>query len=148
MAEPTTTTTLDTTQEEQASPNGHTAVWQSFDDQGLLQHLLGLKPAEKLEDVPEWNVQILCRELDAESRVNVQVAAYDEGTKRTDFRRVFHLIVLAGCYNPATGNRVFGEKHRDALMHQIPGSPVDRLALTILRLSHLLADATEDAKKN
>jgi hypothetical protein len=122
-------------------------TWQTFDDDtAFLQHILSKKPAEKLVDVPEWNVQILCRALSAESRLDIQMQAYDETTKRTDFRAAFHNIIIAGCFNPATGNRVFGEAHRDALMKQQDGGAIERLAMTILRLSRMIPD--DSTKKN
>jgi hypothetical protein len=122
-------------------------TWQAFDDDSaFLQHILSKKPAERLVDVPEWNVQILCRALSAESRLDIQMQAYDEIKKRTDFRAAFHSLVIAGCFNPATGNRVFSEAHRDALMQQQDGGAIERLAMTILRLSRMLPD--ENTKKN
>lgn len=143
-----TTTELDTTQET-PSTNGHDEHWQTFDDdQAFLQHILSQRPAEKLVEVPEWEVRILCRALSAESRIEVQTRAYDERTKTTDFRRVFHLVVIGGCYNPATGGRVFSEKHKAALMQVADGSAVERLAITVLQLSRMLPHEQERAKKN
>lgn len=142
------TAELDTTQEE-ASPNGHDDTWQSFEnDLDFVQHILSKKPAERLVEVPEWNVKILCKALNADHRIKVQMEAYDEKSKRTDFRTVFHLVVMGGCYNPNSGNLVFSEKHRTALMQQQDGGAVERLAITILRLSRMLPEDTENAKKN
>jgi hypothetical protein len=141
------TTELDTTQET-PSHNGH-HDWQTFDDdQAFLQHILSKKPPEKLVEVPEWNAKILCRALNAEVRLDVQMTAYDEKSKRTDFRKAFHLIVLNGVYNPTTGNRIFSEAHKNALMREQDGGAVEMLALTILRLSRMLPDDSEIAKKN
>lgn len=139
------TAELDTTQE--APPtNGH--GYQSFDDdQALLSHILSKKPAEQLVDVPEWGVQILCRALSAKSRVEIQLAAYDKESKRADFRKVMDLVVIAGCFNPATGKPVFTESHRAALA-LADGGAIERLALTILRLSRMLSDDADSAKKN
>src|ERR1043166_6832708 len=134
------TTELDTTQEA-APTNGHDDTWQSFDDDDLfLQHILAKKPAERLVEVPEWNVKILCKALNADRRIRVQMEAYDEKSKRTDFRTVFHLVVMGGCYNPSTGNLVFAERHKAALMQQQDGGAVERLAITILRLSRMLPE--------
>lgn len=141
-------TTLDTTQEE-VSANGHDTTFQTFDDDSaFLQHILSRKPAEKLVDVPEWGVQVLCRALSAETRIDAQMAAYDEKTNRTNYRKCFPLIVVAGCCNPTTGNRIFTESHKNALMREQDGVVIERLALVILRLSRMLADDAEQAKKN
>ena len=137
-----------TTVEQVASQNGHAASHTFDDDSALLAHILSKKPAEKLVDVPEWETSILCRALSAETRITAQVQAWDEKTKRTDFRRVFPIIVIGGCYNPKTGHRVFTEAHKDTLMNRTDGGAIERLALVILRLSRMLADDAESAKKN
>ena len=143
------TVELDTTQEEVASPNGHDATWEVFDDdQAFLKHILSKKPAEEVVEVPEWGVKVLCRALNAEVRIEIQMAAYDDKTKRTDYRRVFHTIVMAGCHNPTTGNKIFTASHRETLMRQQDGYAIERLAFAVLRLSHMLLNETERAKKN
>lgn len=141
----TETAELDTTQE-QTSPNGHT--WLTFNDNNaLLQHILSKKSAEELVEVSEWNVKILCRALNAKDRFEIQELAENKETQRFDFRPYLHLVVIAGCYNPATGNKVFSESHKDVLQHA-DGAVIARLALTILRLSHMLGGDAEDTKKN
>lgn len=141
------TAELDTTQEE-VSKNGHDETWQTFDDDNaFLQHILAQKPLEELVKIPEWHVEVLCRSLNAEDRITIQLSAYDEKTKRTDFRKVFYAIVVAGCFNPTTGNRAFTDKHKETLMQH--GGAIERLAMTILRLSGMLAGGeAQNAKKN
>src|SRR6266480_744961 len=141
------TTELDATQE-QASANGHDA-YQDFDsDLDFLNHILAKKPAEELTEVPEWNVKILCKALDAEARIAVQMQAYNAETKITDYRPFFPEVVIGGCYNPKTGNKVFSEKHLIALRRKQDGMAIERLAVVILRLSRMLFNHPEDAKKN
>lgn len=142
------TTELDTTQE-QVSTNGHDVTFATFDDDmAFLQHILGTKPAEKLVETPEWNVRILCRALNAEDRMKVQIAAYEEESKKVDYRRVFPQIVMGGCYNPTTEHKVFREKHLAALTREQDGAPIERLAIAILQLSGMLSSETERARKN
>jgi len=141
-------TELDTTTEE-ASTNGHDEKWKVFDDdQAFLRHILSKKPAEEIIEVPEWEVRILCRALNAESRIAVQQAAYDEQTKRVDYRKCFHMIMTSSCYNPTTGHKVFRESHRDTLMREQDGGAIERLALCILRLSGMLLSDSERTRKN
>ena len=141
------TAELDTTKEV-ASPNGHDATWQTFDDDSaFLQHILSKKPAEKLVEVPEWNAKVLCRALYASERIEIDVLAYNKETKITNYSKVSHLVVLYGCRNPVTGNRIFSEKHKQALETQ-DGGAIASLAITILRLSHMLSTDAENAKKN
>jgi hypothetical protein len=143
------TAELDTTQEA-PSPNGHDTTWQTFtDDNALLQHILSKKPAEEEVEVPEWNVKILCRALNGEGRIAVEGQAYDATTKTTNYSRVAHLVVLYGCFNPTTGNRVFSDAHKSALKEQQSGGAIVRLFLTIMRLSGMLGSGDiENAKKN
>lgn len=144
----TETAELDTTQEA-ASPNGHDDKWQTFtDDQALLAYILAKKPAEEVIEIPEWGVRVLCRGMNAETRIKIQVAAFDEKSKRTDYRNVFAQIIMAGCFNPTTQHKIFTESHRDLLMRQVDGGAIERLALAILRLSGMLATDAERARKN
>lgn len=139
---------LDTKQEE-ASHNGHGATFQTFDDDSaLLKHIMSKKPAEKLVEVPEWEVEVLCKALGAEARVDVQIKSSDEETRRYDYRKQFGLIAMYGCYNPITGKRIFRESHLAALSREQDGEAIERLAITILRLSRMLSDDTEQVKKN
>jgi len=142
------TTELDTKAEE-ASVNGHDDTWKVFDDdQAFLQHIISKKPAEEIVEVPEWDVKILCRALNAEKRIEAQALGYNEKTKLINYRVCFDMIVMAGCFNPVTGKRIFTPSHRDMLMHDQDGGVIERLALTILRLSRMLLGDSERAKKN
>lgn len=144
----TETAELDTTKEA-ASPNGHDEKWEIFDDdQAFLKHIISKKPAEDLVEVPEWGVKILCRAMNAETRIKIQMAAFDEKSKRTDYRNVFAQIIMAACYNPTTGRKIFTESHKDTLMKQLDGGAIERLALAVLRLSGMLGSTTEQARKN
>jgi hypothetical protein len=57
------------------------------------------------------------------------------------------LVVMNGCYNPTTDKQTFSAKHKDLLMRTMDGGPIELLALTILRLSKMLPEDTENAKK-
>jgi hypothetical protein len=140
------TVELDTTKQA-PSPNGHDATWQTFDnDQAFLQHILSIKPAEELVEVPEWNAKVLCRALYASERIEINALAYNKETKTTNYGKFSHLVVLYGCCNPVTRNRIFKEEHKQALETQ--GGAIQRLAITILHLSRMLAIDADNAKKN
>ena len=141
------TVELDTAKEA-PSPNGHDDTWQSFDsDDAFLQHILSKKPAEQLVDVPEWNARVLCRALYASERIEIDALAYNKETNMRDYGKISHLVVLYGCCNPVTKNRIFSEEHKHALETQ-DGGTIARLAITILHLSRMLSADTENAKKN
>ncbi len=140
------TTELDTKQDA-VSPNGHDSTWLSFDDNAaMLKHILSKELGEEIVDVPEWGVRILCKTLDAQGRIAVEAKAYDKDTKTTDYRRALDLVVVYGCHNPKTDLRCFKEEHAPFLMKN--GGPTSRLALTVLRLSQMLAADAANAKKN
>lgn len=140
------TAELDTKQDA-PSLNGHDNHFLSFEsDDAFLQHILSKKPAEELVEVPEWNVKILCRALGAKDRFEIQAMSSNEETKRYDYLPHLHLVVIAGCYNPVTGGKAFNDSHKDVL-RQADGEVIARLALTILRLSHMLGNDVEQAKK-
>lgn len=152
---------LDTTKEAPSS-NGHDDTWQSFDsDDAFLEHILSKKPAEKLVEVPEWNVRVLCIALNAEHRIEIETQAYDAKTKTTNYVKVSHLVLMYGCYNPTTRNPVFysvndndlvrkqkENQMKTTLMREQDGGAIERLALTILRLSRMIVSDAENAKKN
>ena len=144
-----TTVELDTTQEEAPSQNGHDEKWQTFaSDEAFLQHILSKEPAEEEVEVPEWGVKVLCKALSAEARIEVQSLSFDAKTGRTNYAPYTHLITLYGSYNPTTGKRAFSKEHEAMLKDPKHGGAVVRLAFTILRLSGMLFNDVEQAKKN
>ena len=138
---------LDITKEE-LSKNGHSDFVEFDDDLAFVQHIISQKPAEKVVDVPEWNIRVLCRALGAEARLEIEAEAYDRETNTYDFKPVFYQIVMGGCCNPKTGKPAFKKEHRTALMREQDGRPVGILATEILTLSKMINPAIEIAKKN
>ena len=118
------------------------------DDQAFLAHIINQKPAEELVAIPEWNIHILCKALNAKSRVEAQMAAYDEASKKTDYRRAIYEVICAGCYNPKTGHKAFRESHRAVIMQSQDGRAAEKLFMTIMRLSGMFASDAEKTKKN
>lgn len=146
----TETKELDTKEEEQPSANGHSDEWLEFtDDLAFINHISSQRPAEEVVEIPEWKVKILCRGLNAKDRIAVQMAAYDEQAKTTDYRRAVFEVLLAGCFNPKSNHKAFRESHRKMLMERPEhGRAAERLFVTILRLSGMLPSAAEQARKN
>lgn len=116
------------------------------EDDVLLNHILSQKPAEKLVDIPEWGVKLLCRALDSDGRLAVEAKAYNKEDKTTDPRRALYLTIMHGCTNPETGKSFFRPEHEAAIMTH--GGPVETLAFTVLQLSGMLPAQADDAKKN
>lgn len=154
----TETVELDTTQE---TPADHDDFLTFDNDSAFFEHISSQKPAEKIVDVPEWRVRVLCKALNAEHRIDVETRAYNPETKTTNYFAHSHLVLMYGCYNPTTGNPVFYSlkddekalKQKEAtlkttLMRKQDGAAIERLAITILRLSRMIASDMENAKKN
>lgn len=148
MAE--TTAELDATQEEQPSPNGKTEEqWLELDDFAFIQQISAVEPVEELVEVPEWRMKVLCKALPASDRFAIHGLAYNAETKITDYKRVMFEVLLSGCFNPHTGHKAFRESHKAMLMHDPRhGAPVERLYLTIMRISRMFVSQQDSAKKN
>lgn len=148
MAE--TTTELDTTKEEQPGANGHSEEWLEFDDElTLFNHLSTQKPVEELVEVPEWRMRVLCKALNATDRFAIHAIAYNAETRITDYKKAMFEVLLAGCYNPKTGHKAFRESHRNMLMKEPQhGAAVERLYMTIMRISKMFVSQQETARKN
>jgi hypothetical protein len=119
-----------------------------MDDYSLYQSILNKKPPEKLLDVPEWETQILCKALPAAYRVRLQLEALDQEKQIYDYSTHFYEIVCHGCYNPETGKLIFKPEQESLFMESgdIDGTPIEALALTVLRLSKLIKVKGEAAK--
>lgn len=109
-------------------------TFQSFDsDDAFIGHLLSQKPPEELVEVPEWQVTVLCKSLDAATHYAIQQKALDEKSRKYDYSKVLYEFLMAGCYNPVTGGKIFSESQRAKVMRH--SAAVQRLAGTVLRLS-------------
>ena len=118
------------------------------DDQAFLTHIVSQRPPEEVVVIPEWNIKILCKALNAKSRLEAQIAAYDEQSKKTDYRRAIYEVIMAGCFNPKTGHKAFRESHRAVIMQDQDGRAAEKLFMTIMRLSGMFASDAEKTKKN
>lgn len=145
----TETTELDTTKEEQPGANGHSdEEWLELDDLDFIKHIAEQKPVEELVAIPEWQMKVLCKALPAPERFAIHALAYDPETKITDYKKALFEVLLAGCFNPKTGHRAFRESHKALLMQPQHGAAVERLYLTIMRISRMFVSQQETARKN
>lgn len=116
-----------------------------MDDYSLYQAILNKKPPEQLVDIPEWGVQILCKALPAAHRIRLQIVSLDQTSQMYDYSKHFFQIVCYGCYNPETGKSIFKPEQESLFMESgdIDGTPLEVLALTVLRLSKLIKGPNE-----
>jgi len=95
-------------------------------------------------DVPEWGVTIELRGLTGADRAAFLAdAVTDDG--KVDFTRVWPNLLIAGCYDPDTGEPVFTQLDRDALNTKSAGV-TERVAQRIQAISGLSEDAVDAGK--
>jgi hypothetical protein len=150
MAE--TTAELDTSKEEQPGANGKVESLE-LDDFAFTKHIASIPVVEEVVEVPEWGkdgipLKVLCKPIPAPERLPIHQLAYDKKTNTTDYRRAEPEVVIAGCYNPTTGNKAFRDSHRAMLLEPRHGSAVERLFFVVMRLSNMLISQQEKARKN
>jgi hypothetical protein len=113
----------------------------------LREKILSAPDIESEEvEVPEWDVTVEVRGMTAADRAVVFDAALANGG---DIRasNLFADAVLLCAYDPESGERVFTEEDRVALMEKSPVA-LDRIAKVALRLSGMDAAAADDAGKS
>jgi len=121
----------------------------------LREQILSVKDikTERIE-VPDWGVEFDVRGLTAAERANIKLASQvserdDEGAvmTRTDEAIMYPLLIIAATYDPATGQRVFGDADRDALKEKSAGVLED-VAMVICRLSGITSESEKAIRKN
>ena len=97
-------------------------------------------------DIPAWEVQVEVRSMDGRSRTRLLKMASDaEGN--IDMEVVYPEMILLCTFDPETGERIFEESDRDAVLSKSAG-PVELLALAAMRVSGMSSDAMDEAGKD
>lgn len=100
--------------------------------------------ASEIVEVPEWGVKIEVRGMNGADRSRIlSRAAEGSGISVGD---MYVDTVIASCYDPESGERVFTAADKDALLGK-SASAIDRLATVGMRLSGMNQEAQDDAKK-
>lgn len=100
----------------------------------------------ELIEVPTWDVTVEVRSMDARSRTRlIKMASNEQGM--VDMEVIYPEMVMLCCYDPETGERIFGEEDRDALMSK-SSVPVELLALAAMRVSGMNSTAVDDSGKD
>lgn len=100
---------------------------------------------ESLE-VPEWGCTIEVRSMSGKQRARLMKQVADENGK-VDIEKLYPDLVIATCYDPETGERIFEQPDRDQLAEK-NSAILDKLAQTAMRLSGIQTNAVEEAAKN
>lgn len=101
--------------------------------------------ASELVEIPEWDVILEVRGMTGGDRSKIlENAATNEGN--ISVGTVYVDTVIASTYDPDTGERVFAESDKPALMEK-SAAAIDRLATVGMRLSAMDQNGVDDAKK-
>lgn len=96
--------------------------------------------------VPVWDVEVEVRTMSGKQRSELLSTCMDENGKLQ--QDVFQVgTIIASCYDPETGNKLFTADDADWLMDKASG-PIELLAGKAMRLSGLTRDSAEQAEKN
>lgn len=99
----------------------------------------------EMVDVPEWGVTVEVRGMNGADRSRIlDAAAASDGNLSVGTMYVD--TVIASCYDPESGLRIFSDADRDSLLGK-SASAIDRLAQVGMRLSGMQVEATDDAKR-
>lgn len=96
--------------------------------------------------IPEWNVTIEVRGMTGADRTRILEQAVDPTNGGVNLKFVYPQIVMASCFDPTTGERVFDENDADALLSK-SAQALDRLAEVGMRLGGFTKESAEDAGK-
>lgn len=100
----------------------------------------------ELVEVKQWGVTVLVKSMTARDRARMITTGVSEsGVFRLE--EILPDLVIASTYDPETGERVFEESDRDALMAK-SAAPIEQIATVAMRLSGLEENATDEAGKD
>lgn len=93
----------------------------------------------KLVPIPEWDVKVEVRSMNADLRTKNMNAVHNGGV---DFRKHYPELIIECTYDPETGERLFDAADRDTLLTK-NGSAIQRLVDAITDVSNFDEEAAE-----
>lgn len=102
--------------------------------------------SSEIIEVPAWGVTVEVRSMDGRSRTRLLKTASD-ADGNIDMEVVYPEMILLCCFDPETGERIFEESDRDAVLSKAAG-PVELLALAAMRVSGMSSDSVDEAGKD
>jgi hypothetical protein len=102
---------------------------------------------EELVTIPEWGVTVKVRGFTGQQRAEYIVGNMNLAGTGLDPVRGTASLVIAAALDPETDEPVFGPADRDALMSK-SGKALDTVGAVALRLSGMMPEAVEAAKKD
>lgn len=103
---------------------------------------------KELITIEEWDgVTIEVRTLTGKSRSDVLKSAMDKAGGSLDFEKIYPEIIIAACFDPETGVKIFEKTDRD-IINTKSSKCVETLAKLALKMAGLDGDAKEEIEKN
>lgn len=101
---------------------------------------------KEIVQISEWDVSIEVRTMTAKQRAELFNLSMDEDGKfiQKNFQAG---MVIASCYDPETGDKLFAPEDADWLMDKASG-PIEKIINKVTKLSGLIRGALEQAEKN
>ncbi len=99
----------------------------------------------RIVDLPQWGVRLEVRSLDGRSRAKL-LAGATKADGGVDLERLYPDMVILCAYDPESGERVFTEDDRDALLAK-SASQLEIVALTAMQVSGMTGEAQKEAGK-
>lgn len=99
----------------------------------------------ELVEVAQWDVTLLVKSITAKDRA-VMISGSVENNGDFRLEEILPDLVIAACYDPETGEKVFQPQDRDALMAK-SAAPIEQLAQVAMRLSGMDETAVDEAGK-
>lgn len=100
----------------------------------------------ELVEVPQWDVSVLVKSMTAKDR-SVMISNALDNDGNFNLQQVLPDLVLLCTYDPETGERVFKNSDRDALVSK-SAAPIELIANVAMRLSGMLEGAVDAAGKD
>jgi hypothetical protein len=100
----------------------------------------------ELVEVPQWGVTVLVKSMTAKDR-SIMISNALESSGDFNVQQVLPDLVLLCTYDPETGERVFQDSDRDALVSK-SAAPIEAIANVAMRLSGMLDGAVDAAGKD
>jgi len=97
--------------------------------------------------IPAWDCSIELRTMTAKQRAYVLNESMDENTGKIQHDKLHAQMLIACCFDPENGEKLFSADDSEWLMEKSSG-PVELLVSKAMRLSGLTKDAAETAEKN
>lgn len=99
----------------------------------------------EMVEVPQWGVTVEVRSMDARSRILMTQDVSEDGN--VSMERLYPDMVIKTAHDPETGERIFDDSDRDALLAK-SSAALDILATAAMRVSGMSAGAVDAVGKD